>query len=69
MKRVVMSSMTEVFRDGLAYHPLQRDWLQSHGFHIGDLHNHCAISYGHGFHRAFEVNGDAAWATPIWIES
>lgn len=26
----------------------QKDWLDSHSIYLGDIHNHCGISYGYG---------------------
>lgn len=33
---------------GLADNPLQARWLAENVFLLGDIHNHCSLSYGHG---------------------
>ncbi len=67
-----MQNFTSIFSEGLAKKEEQRKWLESHRLYIGDLHNHCNISYGHGsLEKAiafaqqqldfFTVTGHFAW--------
>lgn len=67
-----MRPMGEIFQASLREHPVQREWLRSHSFLIGDIHNHSAISYGHGSLETaidfakqqldfFSVTGHFAW--------
>ena len=62
----------ERFEDALSIRKKQLDFFITHTFLIGDLHNHCNISYGHGsLERAidfasqqldfFSVTGHFAW--------
>lgn len=66
------NALLELFASSLETRPQQRRWLAGRRFYIGDLHNHCAISYGHGsLDRAidfakqqldfFSVTGHFAW--------
>ncbi len=67
-----MNRLYTYFIDSLLSRETQRIWLEEHEFLIGDLHNHCNISYGHGdlahaieFAQAqldfFSVTGHFAW--------
>ena len=41
-----MKTIQQVFAESVS--ALQKRWLEEHRMYLGDLHNHCAISYGHG---------------------
>lgn len=67
-----MNGLSTRFSQSLAAHDTQREWLATHRYLIGDIHNHCSISYGHGeladavaFARQqldfFSVTGHFAW--------
>lgn len=43
-----MNRILHYFSKSLANRTRQKDWLENHQFLVGDLHNHCNISYGHG---------------------
>jgi hypothetical protein len=43
-----MNRVLHYFSEALTHRLEQRKWLEEHQFLVGDLHNHCNISYGHG---------------------
>lgn len=43
-----MHTFIRTFEKALADRPEQRAWLKARALYLGDLHNHCDISYGHG---------------------
>ena len=65
-----MKTIQQVFAASVS--AAQKQWLEEHRMYLGDLHNHCAISYGHGslskaiaFAQSqldfFTVTGHFAW--------
>ena len=64
--------ISKVFRRSLSSRPSEKEWVESHVFLLGDVHNHSGISYGHGsLEKAiafavsqldfFSVTGHFAW--------
>lgn len=43
-----MHTFIRIFDKSLDDRPQQRAWLEARSLYLGDLHNHCDISYGHG---------------------
>lgn len=43
-----MNRILLYFTESLATRIRQKEWLEDHQFLVGDLHNHCNVSYGHG---------------------
>ncbi len=67
-----MNTFIRCFDEALKERPQQRAWLEVRSLYVGDLHNHCNISYGHGsLEKAiafaeqqldfFTVTGHFAW--------
>lgn len=67
-----MTTILKEFKSTLEKKPYQRNWFSEHVFLIGDIHNHCNISYGHGSLKKaikfaneqldfFSVTGHFAW--------
>lgn len=71
-----MSEILEIFKKTLNQKEYQKTWFTNHISLVGDIHNHCNISYGHGnledaifFAKQqldfFSVTGHFAWPDMI----
>jgi len=67
-----MKTLLQAYAAKLEHKENQRIWLEQNQLYLGDIHNHCAISYGHGsLSKAiafaqqqldfFSVTGHFAW--------
>lgn len=67
-----MSEIIDIFKKSLSQNIVQKNWFESYLSLVGDIHNHCNISYGHGDLKDaiffanqqldfFSVTGHFAW--------